>query len=268
LGLCYREQGMYAQAKDCFNQAIQINPENALAYVDLGLNYAEQGKYVQAEDCLKQAIKINPQDYWAYIELGIVYRRQSKFDKAEEPFKRAMQLNPQQEQAYIGLCWCYREQGKFPEMEDLCKTGISLNPQNTSLYGMLESLYIEIGEPDLAREYSHKARGLRNYYTHATAGNYLKLWGILRTRGIKYVCMQYPLRSTDPLKQIFHGNAEGIIFVDNEKIFKDALRQAKFTDYFRDAFGGDFGHCTEKGNRLLAENIAKVIMKEVLNKRI
>jgi len=31
-------------------------------------------------------------------------------------------------------------------------------------------------------------------------------------------------------------------------------------------FGGDFGHCTHKGNRLLAENIANVIFKEVFSK--
>jgi hypothetical protein len=31
-------------------------------------------------------------------------------------------------------------------------------------------------------------------------------------------------------------------------------------------FAGDFGHCTDKGNRLLAENIATVILKEVFGR--
>jgi hypothetical protein len=31
-------------------------------------------------------------------------------------------------------------------------------------------------------------------------------------------------------------------------------------------FGGDFGHCTPKGNMLLAQNIADVILGEVFNK--
>jgi len=34
----------------------------------------------------------------------------------------------------------------------------------------------------------------------------------------------------------------------------------------RDMFGGDFGHCTQKGNKLLAGNIADVILKEVFGK--
>jgi hypothetical protein len=59
---------------------------------------------------------------------------------------------------------------------------------------------------------------------------------------------------------------EGVIFVDNERVFKEALKKGEYRDYFSDTFAGDFGHCTEKGNRLLAENIANVILKEYFNK--
>ena len=51
-----------------------------------------------------------------------------------------------------------------------------------------------------------------------------------------------------------------------ERVFKEALEKGDFKDYFKDMFGGDFGHCTEKGNRLLAESIAEAILKEVFNK--
>ena len=61
-------------------------------------------------------------------------------------------------------------------------------------------------------------------------------------------------------------NKEGIIFVDNEMVFRKALKQASYDEYFTDMFAGDFGHCTPKGNRLLAENIANVILKECFNK--
>ena len=64
---------------------------------------------------------------------------------------------------------------------------------------------------------------------------------------------------------MFEGE-EGIIFVDNEIVFRRELKNAKYEDYFTDIFGGNFGHCTTKGNRLLVENIANVILKEVFNK--
>ncbi|MCX5657094.1 MAG: hypothetical protein NTZ48_02540 [Candidatus Omnitrophica bacterium] len=123
-----------------------------------------------------------------------------------------------------------------------------------------------MGNSRLAREYDKRAKELgSDYYSPMTIGNYHKLKAILDKRGIAYVCMQYPMRSIESLKKIF-GGKKGIIFVDNEKIFKDALRNASYKEYFRDIFGGDFGHCTKKGNRLLAENIANTILKEVFGK--
>ena len=73
------------------------------------------------------------------------------------------------------------------------------------------------------------------------------------------------MRSIQPLKKIFKED-EDVVFVDNERIFKDAVRKEGYNEYFRDMFGGDFGHCTQKGNRLLAGNIANVIFKEVFGK--
>jgi len=31
-------------------------------------------------------------------------------------------------------------------------------------------------------------------------------------------------------------------------------------------FGGDFGHCTDKGNKLLANNIAGAVLKEIFGR--
>lgn len=77
--------------------------------------------------------------------------------------------------------------------------------------------------------------------------------------------MQYPLRSIEPLKRLF-DSTDGIIFVENKNIFEDVLKKGKYDDYFEDNFGGEFGHATAAGNRLIAENAAKVILKEVYNK--
>jgi len=84
-------------------------------------------------------------------------------------------------------------------------------------------------------------------------------------KGIRLVIMQYPVRSIEPLKKIFNDK-ESLVFVDNEKIFKEAVARENFDAYFTDRFRYDFGHCTVKGNRLLAENAANVILKEFFGK--
>ncbi len=78
------------------------------------------------------------------------------------------------------------------------------------------------------------------------------------------MCVQYPMKEVEYLEKMLPGK-EGVIFVDNKEIFKKVVEREGYDSYFEDRFGGDFGHCTRKGNRLLAENIAGVIIREVFN---
>ena len=145
------------------------------------------------------------------------------------------------------------------------KKTIKINPTDNWAYGSLAYCYKEWGEYKLAEEHFRKANRLRlEYYNPITRHNHQRLKEIVTQRGIKLVCVQYPVRSIEPLKKMFK-NKKGIIFVDNEMVFKKALKQASYDEYFVDIFAGDFGHCTRKGNRLLAENIANVILKECFN---
>jgi len=156
----------------------------------------------------------------------------------------------------------YRKQGKLSQAEGLFKSATELNPENERLSGAMSSLYEEMGRPELAKEYAEITKKLRlRSYNPGTVHNYRKLKNILDKKGIKLVCVEYPSRNVDPLKKIF-GKTKGVIFVDNERIFKAAVKKAGFKEYFKDMFGGDFGHCTQKGNKLLAENIADAILRE------
>ena len=199
----------------------------------------------------------------AYVGLGWSYPGQSNFAKAEDTFKKAIELNPKNDKVIVGLGWIYRIQGKFAQAEGLLKKAIELNPESDRLYGAISFLYEDTGKVELAKEYAWKADRLRLEYCNlSTIDNYRKLKTILDKRKIRLVCAQYPMRNLEPLKKIFKEDT-GIIFVDNESIFKEVVEKASYAEYFWDMFGGDFGHCTEKGNRLLAQNIADVILNEI-----
>ncbi|MDO8602282.1 MAG: tetratricopeptide repeat protein, partial [Candidatus Omnitrophota bacterium] len=182
----------------------------------------------------------------------------------EQSFKKAIEINPDNEAAYDGLGKLYRNRGKFTEAEESFKKAIEFNPDHASLCGDLAAIYYEMSNNKLYEIYAKKADSFRDkYYNINTANNYYKLKHILDKRNIKLVCAQYPICNIKPLKRVFEEEAGGIIFVDNEKIFKDAVRKTSYKEYFIDMFGGDFGHCTDKGNDLLARNIADAILKEV-----
>ena len=75
--------------------------------------------------------------------------------------------------------------------------------------------------------------------------------------------MQYPTLSIEKLKQDLKYSPyyDKLIFISNEENFKQALQTHKTEEIFRDMFAGTFGHCTEFGNTLIAENVAETILK-------
>jgi len=106
-----------------------------------------------------------------------------------------------------------------------------------------------------------------SYYFPATVENYRALKKIILDRGMILIAVQYPMRPIQPLKRVLELD-ENIFFVDNQKSFEEKVLSSSYSEYFQDRFAQNFGHCTPKGNRLLAENISEVILKEVLKNNL
>jgi tetratricopeptide (TPR) repeat protein len=263
-------QAELSQTEDSFKKAIENNPENADAYVGLGYFYQRRGEFSQAENSFKKALEIDPRTDKAYMRLAELYKYQGKFPQAEDAYMKAIEFNPTNESTLLELGQLYREEGKFSQAEDLFKKAIRIINFDRApelLLRAMASFYEEMGKPELAKAYAEKAASLNSEnYPPITVNNYRKLKAILDRKGIKLVCVQYPMRNLKPLTKIFE-NGKGVIFVDNERVFKEAVRRSSYKEYFRDMMGGDFGHCTSKGNMLLAQNIADVILREVFNRQ-
>ncbi len=297
LGELCRIQTRFPQAESLFRKALEIDRKNYKAHVGLGLIYQSSGKFPQAVESFKEAIDINPINYSAYAGLGITYRSQEKLYLAEESFKKAIAVIPECDNAYVGLGWIYSLQRKPLQAEESLKKALAINPGNFNAYdklgklyyyqrrftqalevfhkaeelkpendrvlGSIVLLYEKTGKQELAKEYGEKLNKLRSkYYKPVTVNNYRKLKEILDKRGIRLVCVQYPMRSISPLKKVFEEESN-VIFVDNEAVFKEMVKKVELKEIFSDLFAGDFGHCTRKGNQLLAENIANAVLKEI-----
>jgi len=141
--------------------------------------------------------------------------------------------------------------------------------ENNSSFNKVKSLLkrlrtyrlIELLQPYLSNKKIEYIPSEEIYQNPAVKSNFNRIKKVLDKQGIKLVMMQYPLRDVEPLKKVFDSE-EGIIFVDNELIFQNAMEHKDYKEYFMDNFGGDFGHCTQKGNHMIAENIADTLLKE------
>lgn len=261
LKTCYAVEPDCTDLEDKLRRAEGLGVNNADLYMELGLCIAKHRRFEEAIELFKKSLEIKPDNRMAYLFLGACYRDIRKFREAEEVFLKLLSISPMESNVYWALGRCYYEEGKLKESEEILKKASELNPKEEKIYRALSLICRDIGKDEAAKQYMRKANEVSLGYGQQTRRNYLKLKEALDKRGIKLVCVQYPMRSIEPLKSLF-DNPRGIIFVDNEKIFKEAVGKTSYKDYFTDMFGGDFGHCTRKGNRLLAENIAQVIMKE------
>ncbi len=254
LGNFYIQVNRLPEAESMFKKALEINPNNDDAYLGLGDCNLKQSDYQEAEGMFKKAIAINPRNDGAYNSLGNFYIQVNRLPEAESILKKAIEINPDNRIAYIELGCYYNSKQEYHRAEEILKKVISLFPYESWAYVELEYCY------------QMQGRGYENAKMyHKYVYNYRKIKETLDQRKIKLVCVQYPRCSIKPLKNIFRLETN-IIFVDNEKIFNDALMYAKYEDYFEDRFAGNFGHCTTQGNRILAENIAEQILKEFENK--
>jgi tetratricopeptide (TPR) repeat protein len=265
----YLLQDKFFQSKNSFKKAIALNPKNDKAYVGLGRLYGKHGKFSQSEELLSKAVELNPENDSNRNALGMIFRIQGKFQQAEDSFTKAVELNPANMRNLFQLVALLREQGKLAQSENALKKASELYPNDSRILVGMASLCGEMGKSELAKQYTEKANRLKSsaaYYAPITVHNYRKLKDILDRKGIKLVCVQYPMQDVAPLKRIFEKD-DGVIFVDNERVFKEAVMRSGYKEYFRDMIAGDFGHCTQKGNELLSQNIAEVILREVFNKQ-
>lgn len=261
----YLIQALFSEAEKYYNKAIKINPKNDMAYAGLGWCYHSRGDFPQALELFEKAVELNAKNHWALIGAGSSCQYQEKYPQAIEYFHKAIDIAPKGIEGYLGLGQCYLKLREYSLAQTILKRAKNVSPSDPRPPGFLATLYMETGQYNPAEEYLEKANTIRlDYYNPLTVDNYIKIKSIFDRRGIKLVCVEYPMRSIESLKKIFKEE-NGIIFIDNENIFKERVYKDGYDKYFSDRFGGAFGHCRTEGNMLLAGNIANAILKKLFN---
>ncbi len=140
---------------------------------------------------------------------------------------------------------------------------IKQSDYNDTILGRIAVDYLEKKDDKNSDKYFELAEKYRmKYYNYGTKITYCKIADTVFSRGKQLIAVQYPLRSVQSLKNILKSSQyyDKIKFVSNEELFKKALKANKYDYIFLDRFAGDFGHCTNTGNEMIAENAGKAIL--------
>jgi protein O-GlcNAc transferase len=100
-------EGQFSQAKECFNEALSLEPQDAMDRAALHYNIAnakrELGQAVDAAQHYQAALQYDPNDADTHNNLGNVQRELGQLNLAIASYQRALQLNPQLHHAKVHL---------------------------------------------------------------------------------------------------------------------------------------------------------------------
>lgn len=250
------------------------NTDDVPMSVELSDTLEEAGQWLddlqfgKAEQLLLKVQKIDSANMAVQAMWGDLHFQKKEYTKAEKYLARAVELDPDLKyQVTIDACRqlirVYLSQKKYVIIEQLFVQAQHLLIKDAELLRLQANFYRDKGKHARADTLLDQAEVLEfRQIGKLTIDNYRALKETVIAKGLKLVCVQYPLRNTRNLMNTFHS-LDGIVFVDNNRIFKNELKSRPYSELFSDYFAGDFGHTTPYGNKVLAENIADVIIGEV-----
>jgi tetratricopeptide (TPR) repeat protein len=254
----YNSQKRSKEAEDILLEGIQKDPNSLDLYMEASALYRERGDFEKSRGILQEALRGNPNHAGLLKELGFGYAQQNDFTKAQEMLEKSAQAGDPG--VFLDLSDWYMKHGHAQEAEASLIKALSLYPDDVRLMRGLATIDRQTGKSVLAEEYLRKAEELgEKKMLNSTIRNYRTIVQMVRAKGLVMISMSYAMRKSAPLKKILN-DFDGVLFVDNESSFRQAIKQRKYEDYFSDAFAGDFGHGTSLGNRLLAQNAADVVV--------
>ena len=162
LGVAYDRKGLGDRAKDSYERAVKVEPDDAQTLNNLGFSLYQNGNYRAAADKLKRAVKLAPTDERILNNLGLALCRLGKFQDAYKHFARA--AGP-----VMGNLNTGRMLERFGRDEDAIRyyeDARRLDPSSTVALRRLADLYKRTGNPEQSQA---AANALANL-TLATSG--------------------------------------------------------------------------------------------------
>ena len=121
-----------------FEQALQVDPNYALAYCGLADTYGWAGgqilpgkeAWAKEKELAQKALALDPNLAEAHLSLGVALFSALDLDASEKELERAVELNPNLALAYDQYGWTYMAGGRFDEAIAKEKKALELDPLN------------------------------------------------------------------------------------------------------------------------------------------
>ena len=162
VGVAHLEQFDYPGAEQSFRAALKLQPDLALARLNLAIALYYAGRPADAVPEAKEAVARLPSSPQAHYVLGLAARGSDSLDEAVAAFRRVLAIDPTDAGAKIQLGQIQLQQRVYDEALKLFQEALVAEPYNvTAAYSVALAL-TRSGKPDDGRTAMQKFETLRD----------------------------------------------------------------------------------------------------------
>jgi tetratricopeptide (TPR) repeat protein len=128
LGDCHTQLGEYDQARECYEQAALLEPDEAGPYVGTGVIALQQGKLDDAEIAFRVALRLDPCSSRAYAGQAMIQQQKGHMQEAFDLYLRCLDIDSDNMTALLGLFQVSCQMGSFGRVIDYLKVYLEMHP--------------------------------------------------------------------------------------------------------------------------------------------
>src|SRR5262245_20621962 len=145
-GVAADNAGDHDKALANLNEAIRLNPNNAIAFYDRGLTYSNKRDFDRAIADYDEAIRLNPTYVAAFNNRGLSYNYKGQYDRAIADYNEAIRLNPMYHIAINNRGLAYNNKGDLDRAMADYNEAIRLNPTYHIAFNNRGYVYMRKGD--------------------------------------------------------------------------------------------------------------------------
>ncbi|MBD3187526.1 tetratricopeptide repeat protein [Candidatus Bathyarchaeota archaeon] len=157
LGIARRMNDELPQAINAFREVMRLDPGNPIPEFQLGRCLRAAGKVEEAIEHLKRVIKVDPSMAIARIELGIAFRQVGELQRAIKEFRQAAELVPDDTEIWFQMGYTLYKSNDLDGAIEAYERAIALDPTHLPSLSKLGCAWCRTGDLEKSIETFEKA---------------------------------------------------------------------------------------------------------------
>ncbi|MCZ7369389.1 MAG: tetratricopeptide repeat protein [Candidatus Methanoperedens sp.] len=128
------ESSMYAEAIQCFDKALEINPRSAEIWNNKGLALARTGRFADAIKCYDKSLELKPGDGEVIYNKGVTLAQLGQTSEAIACYDKLLEMNPRDADAWCSKGDVLFESNNFEEALRAYDKSIEIDPKDETAW--------------------------------------------------------------------------------------------------------------------------------------